>query len=252
MEFQEYRDTLHREQQGSLAWLGRVARGEEPLEWRVPRSLALKVSSVGKLRPFHGDTVVFELSKEDLEACAEVQRQVTEGLEDLFAEPLDPRDLHVTLHDLSNGPLLPELERAMDRNERLCHDIFRTLPDEVVRLEPVSLFDCLNISVLLGYAPASLRDHRVLQEAYGRFDEVVKLDYFLRPHVTMAYFRTRVPGIAEVEELYRRLRRTGPLPSLTLSLRNLAYQRFTDMNSYQTRFTASASGPRAGGSTRPA
>ena len=80
--------------------------------------------------------------------------------------------------------------------------------------------------MLLGYAPATERDHRLLQNLYNLFDGVRKLDYWLRPHVTLAYFRPRVPTMQEVQELVRRLETLGPGPELSLPVWELAYQRF--------------------------
>lgn len=244
-EWAAYCEKLQSEQAGSCAWLQRVARAEEPLHWSIPASLEMKVHSMGQLRPFWGDTLVLPLDTGGLEACASLQRRLTAGLEGMFAEPLDPRELHVTLHDLSNGNRMPRLEREMEQNAETCRRIFREIretleryPDVAeIRLEPVRMFDCLNISVLLGYAPASDRDYRVLLNLYAAFDEVRALDYWLRPHITLAYFRPRVPTWSEVEELARRCSTLGPLPSLKLDVRELAYQTFQDMNRYTTRFT---------------
>lgn len=240
-----YKEKLHEEQGGSCAWLGRVARGEEPLRWAIPASLELKVHSMGDLRPFFGDTLVFPLDEAGREACASLQDRLAAGLEGMFAAPLDPRALHVTLHDLSNGNRMPRVEREVEANAERCRRIFRQVrevlerqPDLAeIRLEPVRLFNCLNISVLLGYAPASDRDFRLLLNLHEAFDEVRALETWLRPHVTLAYFRPRVPTWSEVEELSRRCATLGPLPSLRLDARELAYQTFEDMNRYTTRFT---------------
>lgn len=240
-----YRARLEAEQSGSCAWLGRVARGEEPLDWSVPTSLEAKVDAAGLFRPFAGDTVVFPLDPEGAGRCAELQERLTRGLEDLFAHPLDPGEFHLTLHDLSNGAPTPALEVECRANEEACRGVFRQIrsgleerPDLAeITMRPVRLFDCLNISVLLGMAPASQRDFRLLLNLYSLFDPVRALGYWLRPHVTLAYFRPRVPTPGEVRELSRRLEALGPLPELRLSAWELAYQRFEDMNRYQTRFT---------------
>lgn len=238
-----YRARLEEEQGGSCAWLHRVARGEEPLRWHVPPALELKVQPMGELRPFAGDTVVFPLDPAGREACASLQARLLEGLEGLFADPLDPGQFHVTLHDLSHGAArMPRLERERAENAARCREIFRRLArgpegEAEIRLEPVRLFDCLNISMLVGYAPATEADHRLLQSLHAAFDAVRPLDYWLRPHVTLAYFRPRVPTWTEVEELSRRCASLGPLPPLTLEVGALAYQTFEDMNRYTTRFT---------------
>jgi len=80
----EYCRILDQEQSGSSDWLSRVARGQEPLEWKVPASLQAKVHPSGRLLPFHGDTVVFPLDEKGLEECAAMQGELTRGMEDLF------------------------------------------------------------------------------------------------------------------------------------------------------------------------
>ncbi len=241
----EYRQNLLDEQGGSCDWLERVARGQEALHWKVPASLELKVHPSGRLLPFHGDTVVFPLDFAGLEGCARMQAELTRGLEDLFAEPLYIGDLHLTLHDLSNGPSAPPLQPDLQANAEGCRRIFLEIRSALedhpelaeIHMRPVRLFDCLNISVLAGYAPATERDHRVLQNLYSAFDEVRRLNYWLRPHVTLAYFRPRVPTLAEVRELVRRFQALEPGPDLRLPVLDLAYQHFEDMNRYLTRFT---------------
>lgn len=244
-DWSDYCRALEEEQGGSCAWLQRVARGEEPLRWSVPASLEQKVHTMGDLRPFQGDTLVFPLDGAALDACESLQERLTAGLEGLFAARLDPREFHLTLHDLSNGANLPRLEREREQNEQACRRLFRDVrgileqqPDlGEIRMRPVRIFDCLNISVLVGFAPASERDYRLLLNLYQAFDEVKKLEYWLRPHVTLAYFRPRVPTLSEVEELARRCATLGPVPELRLSVWDLAYQHFEDMNRYHTRFT---------------
>lgn len=236
---------LRLEQDDSRAWLTRLARGREPSPWQVPASLSLKVHATGRLVPFQGDTVVFPLDPPGLEGCARLQSRLTSGLEDLFAEPLKAETLHLTLHDLSHGPEgtvpLPDLEV----NAQACRWVFQGLrawleahPESTgIRLRPVRLFDCLNLSVLAGYAPATEFDHRALQNLHQAFETVRRADHWLRPHVTLAYFRPRVPTRSQVRELARRLRNLEPGPDLHLSVWDLAYQRFEDMNRYRTIFT---------------
>ncbi len=241
----EYCRNLRREQDDSRAGLARLARGREPVPWQVPASLGLKVHPTGRLMPFPGDTVVFPLDPPGLEGCARLQSRLLAGLEDLFAEPLGVETLHLTLHDLSHGPggtvPLPDLEE----NARGCQSLFLGIrawleahPGSAgIRLRPVRFFNCLNLSVLAGYAPATEVDHRRLQNLHVAFDEVRRSDHWLRPHVTLAYFRPRVPTLAQTRELARRLRSLEPAPELHLSVWDLAYQRFEDMSRYRTLFT---------------
>ncbi|HXE73377.1 MAG TPA: hypothetical protein VNO81_12030, partial [Candidatus Nitrosotenuis sp.] len=106
---EEYRQALEAEQSAARAHLEAMASGRVPLDWAVPQALRLKVGPGGEFLPFYGDTVVFPLSPAEIAALAGLRDRLVEGLEDLFAEPLDPREFHLTLHDLSNGADLAEL-----------------------------------------------------------------------------------------------------------------------------------------------
>ena len=147
-----YRARLEAEQAGSCAWLGRVARGEEPLDWSVPASLEAKVDPAGAFRPFAGDTVVFPLDPEGLERCADLQERLTRGLEELFAHPLDPREFHLTLHDLSHGAPGPDLEAECRANAEACRCLFGAIRS-ALEAELLRLKDDARFAALTGATP---------------------------------------------------------------------------------------------------
>ena len=237
--FETYVATVQGEQASSMAWL----RAPEST-WTVPGGLVAKVAPDGRLLPFHGDTVVLELGPSDIEVVAERMRLLEARVPHLLAEPLATTELHVTLHDLSNGPDRPALDPAMARNEARCREIFarlddhftQHLEDSTVRLVSTRSYPSVSTSVVLGFVPASDRDFRVVMNTYNLFDDVVWLGYWLRPHVTLAYFRPRPLDPADragLAEALDRLDAMGPVV-LTLDLRELAYQHFADMNTYRT------------------
>lgn len=214
--FTDYREKLLEEQREAM----RLS-----LPWAVPDELPARVGRDGKLLPLGGDTIVFRLQDEELDELEKLRVELTRGLEHLFCEPLHRHELHLTLHDLST----PSSEQNLERSRA----ILRRLEPGCVRMKPANVYPCLNISVLLGYVPASGEDYEQLMSWHRAFDEVVELGWWLRPHVTLAYFRPRAYTAEEVTRLKRRLAELEPGPELRLELGRLFYQRFTDMNHYQ-------------------
>lgn len=240
--FGEYVATIAHEQESSMEWLGNPAS-----TWTVPPGLQVKVTEQGHFRPFYGDTVVLPLSAAEIDMVSRRMEILQSRVPDLLAEPLDTTELHLTLHDLSNGPDRAALDKAMARNQAHCRDIFRHLgahfdrhpQDARVELVSTRAYPSVATSAVLGFVPRSDRDFRMLMNMYNLFDDVVYLDYWLRPHVTLAYF-TPMPLDAESRQRLRTaLREADDMGPVTLSFdaRALAYQHFVDMNRYHTLMT---------------
>ncbi|MEW6745495.1 MAG: hypothetical protein AB1486_22310 [Planctomycetota bacterium] len=174
-----------------------------------------------------------------------IQGQLIEGGGEWLSDPLEPSTFHVTLHDLSASPSAENLRESLERNRERVRNLLGEL-GKILREEPslarvtlraTRIFPCMNISVLAGFSPVSERDFRVLMNAYALFDQVAVLGYWLRPHVTLAYFRPMPPPSGQREALIAVLGRLNdPDLEIVLDLRDLTYQRFTSMNHYETVF----------------
>lgn len=193
--------------------------------WPVPASLAQKVALDGRLLPLEGDTIVFRLAPEELDWLDALRSRLVDGLGELFCEPLLKEELHLTLHDLS----VPSSDVNLERSR----SILGGLSQARAQIEAISLFNCLNISVLVGFAPVSADDYARLLGWHRAFDQVVELGHWFRPHVTLAYFRPRSYTAPEVERLRARLSSLEPSGRLVLDPSRLFYQRFTDMNHFR-------------------
>ena len=73
---------------------------------------------------------------------------------------------------------------------------------------------------------------RRLDEMYTLLEDVVHLGYALTPHITMAYFLPGTYTPAQVQRLSAALRNVDI--EITLDMKNLVFQNFTDMNHYET------------------
>lgn len=240
MTFEEYCSTVENEERSSLDYL---ASGSP---WNVPGSLTAKVSPRGELLPFYGDTVVMPLEKVDFSQVESLQAALHREVPELFAQELDPKHFHVTLHDLSNGPGRESLAEKMGQNREECRDIFEKTADYFnknphlsrIRLKSLYAYPSCNISVILGFVPAAEQDYRVLMNLCNLFDNVVYLDYWLRIHITLGYFKPYVFFDEQREALHKTLKVLGKGGvSIELDLWKLAYQHFNDMNDYRTQFS---------------
>lgn len=235
-EFSRYTQTLVEEQRGAINYLD-----AQDIVWNVPGSLIKKVLPNGDLLPFHGDTTVFTLSSEQVK---EVEGFIETLETDLpfLATPLDRKQLHMTLHDLSNDPLLANVSDKMKDNQEKSANIFKRIreylmthpEDRYIKMVSNNIYPCLNISLLLGMAPATDKDFRRLINIYNLFDDVVYLNYWLRPHITLGYFLPRELNKGEIALLSKTLKKIGvPKVEITFDIMDLAYQHFYDMNDYR-------------------
>jgi hypothetical protein len=234
--YQHYVTLLTGEIDGAIDFLY-----QPDMEWSVPESLRAKVNQQGELTPFFGDTTVFSLSDGEIKKVGALIDTLQPT--SLFATPLDRQQLHMTLHDLNNSPRKEEVSTAMESTQLQTEKIMQQLnlylerhpEDRYINMVSTKAFDCLNIAVLLGFKPASERDYKILMNLYNLFEPVVYLDYWLRPHVTLTYFKPRVPTEDEVALLRDSIERVNQHSvELKLDIMELAYQHFYDMNSYQT------------------
>ena len=173
--------------------------------------LAEKVAPNGSLRPFFGNTMIFDLPQDVQLQIARMQLMLHHRCAAMLAEPLSPSTLHMTLHDLLNGI------------------------DEAALAEPVRqtgvAFNMGNGSIALGFAPDTEADCAALMGMHARFQDVVALNYALTPHVTLAYYK---PGTYDTDALAEALQAINTLENVHISVDAacLHYYRFTDMNTY--------------------
>lgn len=200
-------------------------------------NLLRKVDQGGRFCPFYGDTVIFTVEDQIKDRMEQLQKELYRSCGPMLAEPLGRRTFHVTLHDLRNGADLKELEEQMGRGRREAEKILSQIREEErtsVRVRAVSVLNMVNTSVVLGLEPADEESCRLLMEWYDRFQEIVRLDYPLTLHLTLAYYR---PGVYP-DEQRRNLSRAFDALNWNLNLEFflktgcLQYHRFSHMNDF--------------------
>ncbi len=205
--------------------------------WRTNDRLNQKVDAQGKLKPYFGNTVVFNLPQPVRQALKGVQDQLYAACGDALAEPLTEDVLHITLHDLCNGADTYRLRQEMARTGEQMAALCRALAEknEEIRMRATGLFNLEGVSVVQGFAAADEESFDRLMACYDEVDAAYPLSYDLLPHVTLAYYK---PGLmtadrlAALDAVAKAVNAVAP-QTLTLNTGMLTYLTFTDMNHYQ-------------------
>ena len=198
-------------------------------------NLTHKVNLAGEFLPFHGNTVVFDLSSDTKLALQGLQKELYQTAGWMLSQRIDPATFHMTLHDLVNAPeLTDDLKCRMLESEVKAKSILDQWKGQPsLRMKTTWLFNMVNTSIVLGLAPADEDSWHRLDEMYAALESVVHLGYALTPHITMAYFR---PGTYTQYDLDHLRPALHPVElEVTLSPEDLSYQEFRDMNHYQTK-----------------
>ena len=197
--------------------------------------LAEKVGPDGKLLPFFGDTVIFDLDDAAKDWLRGMQRELYDACGGMMAEALDPASFHITLHDLNSAPNHADVAEAMDRARPASEALLAELegkPWREICVRSTAAFSMVNTSVVLGFEPAGEADCAALMELYERFQEIVPLGYPLTPHVTLGYYRPGDYGPEGLQMLRSALAKCSRAEPRTLRLPRPVYARFADMNRY--------------------
>jgi len=155
----------------------------------------------------------------------------------MLAQKLKGDTFHITLHDLNNGVLSHELMKKMKQSERTARMILEELKENnslKIRMRSTYLFNMMNTSVVLGFAPIDEEACCKLMSLYDRFQEVVSLSYLLTPHITIAYYKPGVYGMEQVTALTELINEINAKEKVevVLDIEKLVYQQFSDMNHY--------------------
>jgi len=199
--------------------------------------LVEKVAADGGLRPFFGNTMIFDLPRDVQLTIARMQLILHHHCGWMLAQPLAPDTLHMTLHDLLNGvdaAALAEPVRQTGEQARAILTRQRAADMPPVRLTSTLAFNMTNGSVALGFAPDTEADCAAIMGMHARYQDVVALNYPLTPHVTLAYYKPGSYGPEAVAALADALREINTLPKvrITVDADCLHYYTFADMNTY--------------------
>jgi len=203
-----------------------------------------KVDSQGHLKPYYGNTAVFLLDETTKWELLKIQEELYQKSGDILADKLSPATFHMTLHDLANGPILDgslqSQMKEMEAKARLA--LTRWSDQRPIRMKATWMFNMVNTSIVLGLEPTDEDEsYWRLGQLYWQFQGIKPLGYAMTPHITLAYFKPGVYGKKDEEdwkgeEQLRRLAKAMRPVNLSVSLqmKDLVLQEFTDMNHYRT------------------
>lgn len=197
--------------------------------------LTKKANQTGAFLPFYGNTVVFDLDNNTKLALQGLQEKLYRSAGWMLAQKLDPSTFHMTLHDLVNGPERSDaLLQSMEEAKKKALPMLAQWHGQVtLRMKTTWLFNMVNTSIVLGLAPEEEDTWHRLDEMYTALESVVPLGYALTLHITMAYFKPGTYTQYDLNCLRPALHPVGL--EVTLSLEDLSYQEFWDMNHYEAK-----------------
>lgn len=225
--FKEFSDRINSFQKKELDLGGK--------DFAVNPSLLHKVNADNTFKDFYGDTVVFDLDDKTKAELTEYTDLLYSGAPQCFCERLIPHTFHVTLHDLSNSPTLSEVAKQTFCNELKIMEIkseLQKLNPSKIKLKSTYVFNMVNTSLVLGLSPAAEKDYKAIMGLYSIIDVVKKLPYPFTPHITLAYYNANGFDVTAAKSLESTVNKINAKIDMELSLTDLYYQKFTNMNNY--------------------
>lgn len=203
-------------------------------------SIALKVDEDNSFRPFYGDTVVFNLDDATKEKLEKIVDSINEVAPECFCERLVPNTFHMTLHDLSNSPVLENIATELFHNELKAVKIAGKIANQKIKMRSKYIFNMVNTSLVMGLYPANEEEYNKLMDLYYLFDDVKKLGYPLTPHITLSYYNVdgfSVESARKLENIVKELNAKDMEIEIELDTKELFYQKFVSMNDYINIFS---------------
>ncbi|MDE7132485.1 MAG: hypothetical protein K2O65_11890 [Lachnospiraceae bacterium] len=199
-------------------------------------SISQKVDKDNTYRRFYGDTIVFALDNIVKEKLARYVEVLYRAAPTCFCERLVLNTFHMTLHDLSNAPVLRDVAEELFENELKVIEKMRKIQNQekaTIRMKSKYIFNMVDTSLVLGLYPVGEEEYRKLMELYFMFEDVKKLPYPFTPHITLAYYNVNgfdLQAAGMLEEAVSKLNQDEM--EIELNVNNLYYQKFKSMNDY--------------------
>lgn len=207
--------------------------------FEVNPSLQNKVSQSNTFSSFYGDTVVFDLKNNEKIVVSDYIDRLYRTVPECFCERLVPDTLHMTLHDLSNSPILKDIAEDLFNNEiKLLKNLnAESIGKQTITMQSTCVFNMVNTSLVLGLKPVNEEEHIKLIKLYNYVDSIRILPYPLTPHITLAYFnRNGFDSDAKrnLERIVNEINKNKMI--IELNTERLLYQKFLSMNEYISVF----------------
>ncbi|MDE7446579.1 MAG: 2'-5' RNA ligase family protein [Lachnospiraceae bacterium] len=226
--YQEFLDRINSFEKRELNYGNKLFKGNP--------SISQKVGKDNVFRNFYGDTIVFALDDIVKEKLAGYVELLYQSAPECFCERLVPHTFHVTLHDLSNAPVLRDVAEELFENELKVIEKMGEIQKqekEIIKMKSKYIFNMVDTSLVLGLYPVNEGEYRRLMDLYSLFDTVKKLSYPFTPHITLAYYNIDgfdLQAARRLEDAVNKLNKNEI--EIELNVNHLYYQKFRSMNDY--------------------
>lgn len=203
-------------------------------------SIAQKVDENNSFQPFYGDTVVFNLDDTTKAKLEKIVDSIFAVAPECFCERLVSNTFHMTLHDLSNSPVLDNIAVELFENELKAVKQAEKITEQKVKMKCKYIFNMVNTSLVLGLYPSNEEEYNKLMKLYYLFDDVKKLNYPLTPHITLGYYNFNgfdTTSSRKLENVVKELNANEMEIEIELNTKELYYQKFVSMNDYINIFS---------------
>ena len=203
-------------------------------------SIPLKVNEDNSFRPFFGDTVVFNLDDATKKKLEKIVYSINAVAPECFCERLVSNTFHMTLHDLSNSPVLEDVAVELFHNELKAVKIAEKITEQKIKMKSKYIFNMVNTSLVMGLYPTDEVEYNKLMDLYYLFDDVKKLSYPLTPHITLGYYNVNgfsAESSRKLENIVKELNANEMEIEIELDTKELFYQKFISMNDYINIFS---------------
>ena len=197
-------------------------------------NLIHKVDETGSLKPYYGNSMIFELKDEPLMSLCKVLCQQMNQSE-MMAEPLKHHTMHMTLHDLVNGPIKSDISSNMQEVEAKAKQVLANIQPFELKMKPVRVYSMNQTSIVLGMEAVNEEHHQILMKLYDAFQAIYPLSYPLTPHITLGYYRPNIyskEAVLQLQEYIRRANDQLKKIEIILQKDDLKLMGFISMNQY--------------------
>ena len=223
-------------------FLSRISYQQAVLQIRdgnfIPNERVLqKVTPDNSLKPFYGDTVVFDLPKKVKKAISPIIDALYDKCPECFCQRLDEHTMHMTLHDLSASDNLSQIACDVFKNEVKLLEVIakNSVERHKIKMKTNFIVNMVDTSLVLTLVPIDEYEWNKLQKLYDMINEVRVCGYlFLTPHITLAYFNYNGFDKASSDKLKEVVTSLNEKLDIEIHLdtKKLYYQKFVSMNEY--------------------
>jgi len=249
MSFGEYLSTSMEEMKMDLVTLSHPS-----FNWQISEGVSKKVSENGDYIDFKGDTIVWPADKKLIRTVRDIQQIFYADMKYYIAAPLIPDTFHITIHDLNNeftvhnGLNERNIDEVLKKSAEDVEDVFSKLNEYLeknpeynkVKMDYIGVSSNQQVALGIRFTPSTEKDYNILMNVYNMFEHIVYLPYYLRPHITLGYFKPIQMPRERIDILVKKIKTANKTKlTVTMNMMDIVHQTFSNMNKYESQFAVS-------------